>query len=142
MADATPKTPEDFAALALVNAETMRKHTPKPAAVGDIWHRVEGAWIDGGSEMYEGVKLEWTRWRCVKTTPRGAWFSCMEWPHKRQRFALTSGAKALSRTQREALKRLVARKVRQLRILEGQKTEAEDTLEIARAALSAMEAAS
>lgn len=107
--------------------------------VGDVWHRVEGDWIDDGSESYQSMALSWTTWRCTKATACGAWFSCIEWSHIRPRFALADGAKGLSRTKREALERLVARKVRQIRILEGQKTAADDTLAVARAALAEME---
>jgi hypothetical protein len=129
-------TPKKIAAS---NAALMLSKSPKPARIGDIWHRVEGTWIDDGSESYQGMELDWTQWECVKTTLRGAWFVCIGRDrYMRKRFALTSGALALSRTEREALERLVARKVRQLKVLEGQKTVAEDTLEIAREALASM----
>jgi hypothetical protein len=114
------------------------KNAPQPAAIGDVWHRVDGDWIDDGSESYQGMELAWTTWRCTKVTRCGAWFQCVEWRGRKPRFALTSGAKNLSRTQREALERLIARKVRQMKILEGQKTAAADTLTVARSALSAM----
>ncbi len=140
MSDVTQKTPEDFAALALLNAETMRKHAPKPAAVGDIWHRVDGAWIDTGSEVYEGMELSWTTWRCEKVTKCGAWFVCTEWRTRDRLFAATSGAKNLHRTDVEALRALIARKRRQLAILHGQKTAAEDTLALARETLPKLEA--
>jgi len=140
MADATPKTPEDFAALALVNAETMLKHAPKPAAVGDIWQRVDGSYIDDGSEEYRRMELSWTTWRCEKITARGAWFVCTEWRARDRVFALTSGARNLHRTDVEALKALIARKQRQLVILNDQKVAAEDTLGLARETLPKLEA--
>ena len=138
MDDVTPKTPEDFAALALVNAETMRKHAPKPAAVGEIWHRVDGQ--HKGDEIYEGMELSWTTWRCEKTTPSGAWFVCTEWRARDRVFALTSGARNLHRTDVEALKALIARKRRQLAILDSQQAAAEDTLTLARETLPKLEA--
>lgn len=142
MADAYPKTPKDFSALALANAETMRKHAPKPAAVGDIWHRVDGYHL--GDEVYEGMELSWTTWRCDKVTKCGAWFVCTEWRAGRgtrwTRFALTSGARNLHRTDVEALKALIARKQRQLVILNSQKVAAEDTLGVARETLPKLEA--
>jgi hypothetical protein len=104
-----------------------------PAKVGDIWYRVEGSHI--GDEVYEGMELAWTSWICVKTTPSGAWFRCVEWRHVKQRFALTLGARAISRSRREALERLVARKVCHLRRLAFDTTVADDTLALARAAL-------
>lgn len=138
MADAYPKTPEDFYALALVNDETMRKHTPKPAAVGDIWHRVDGSHL--GDEVYEGIELSWTTWRCEKVTKCGAWFVCTEWRARDRVFSATSGARNLHRTDVEALKALIARKNRQIRILEGQARAAEDTLTVAMVTLPMLEA--
>lgn len=127
MPDAYPKTPEDFAALAERNRITMLQHSPKPAAVGDIWHRVDGV-HRGDDEAYEGMDLSWTTWRCEKTTARDAWFVCTEWRARDRLFALTSGARNLHRTDVKALEALIARKKRQLRILDSQKTMAEDTL--------------
>ena len=138
MIDAYPKTPEDFSTLALVNAETMRKNATKPAAVGDIWHRVDGSHL--GDEVYEGMELSWTTWRCEKTTPRGAWFVCTEWRARDRVFALTSCARNLHRTDVEALKALIARKRRQLVILNSQTVAAQDTLGIARETLPKLEA--
>ena len=138
MTDAYPKTAEDFSALALVNAETMRQHMPKPAAVGDIWHRVDGSYL--GDEVYEGMELSWTTWRCEKTTTRGAWFVCTEWRARDRVFALTSGARNLHRTEVESLKALIARKRRQLVILNGQTVAAQDTLGIAQETLPKLEA--
>lgn len=103
------------------------------AKVGDVWHRVEGSHI--GDEVYAGMELMWSSWACIKTTPHGAWFECVEWPYKKSRFALTSGARAISRTKREALVRLIARKVCHLRMLNSETIAANDTLEVARAAL-------
>lgn len=140
MANAYPKTPEDFARLAKVNAATMAKHSPKPAAVGDIWHRVDGSYRDDGSETYQGMELSWTTWRCEKVTKCGAWFVCTEWRARDRIFALTSGAKNLNRTDVGALKALIARKRRQIKILDSQKTAAEDTLVIARDTLPKLEA--
>lgn len=109
-----------------------------PAQVGDVWHRVEG-WPTG-DEVYEGVELNWTTWKCVKQTPRGAWFKCVENRYSKQRFALTSGALALSRTKKGALDRLIARKKRHLNILRQESTMAQDTLDAALAAHAAMTA--
>lgn len=134
-----PKTPEDFASLAERNRITMLQHSPKPAAVDDIWHRVDGV-HRGDDEVYEGMTLSWTTWHCEKTTARGAWFVCTEWRNEPKRFVLTSGARNLHRTNVEALKALIARKKRQLRILKGQKTMAEDTMREAAEALLKLEA--
>jgi len=104
------------------------------ANIGDVWHRVEGSYI--GEEVYRGMELSWTSWRCVSTTPKGAWFRCVEWNYQKPRFALTVGARALSRTKHEALQRLIARKIRHLSILENETVAAQDTLHVARAALA------
>lgn len=113
---------------------TRERTGPLPAQVGDIWHRVDGSHI--GDEVYQGMDLDWTSWRCVRTTPQGAWFECVEWSHRPERFALTSGAKAICRTQTEALERLIARKKRHLLILNSETVAAQDTLEVAREALA------
>lgn len=110
----------------------------KPAVIGEIWHRVDGQ--HKGDEIYEGMELSWTTWRCVKTTPRGAWFVCTEWRARDRLFVLASGARNLHRTDVGALKALIGRKKRQLRILDSQKTAAEDTLEVARLTLPMLEA--
>lgn len=114
-------------------------NAPKPAAVGDIWHRVDGQ-HKGDDEAYEGMELSWTTWRCEKVTKCGAWFVCTEWRARDRVFALTSGARNLNRTDVGALNNLIARKVRQLRILEIQKTMAEDTLAAARETLPKLQA--
>ena len=106
---------------------------PSPAQVGDVWHRVDGSHI--GDEVYAGMELAWTSWLCIKTTAQGAWFKCVEWSHKKPRFALTSGSRAICRTKQEALERLIARKVRHLRILSNEAISAQDTLDVAQAAL-------
>lgn len=62
-----PPTPP---AVAASNAAIMLEKSAKPAAVGDIWHRVDGQ--HRGDEVYEGMELSWTTWRCEKTTARGA----------------------------------------------------------------------
>jgi len=105
----------------------------KAAQVGDVWHRVVGSHL--GDETYEGMELIWTSWRCIKTTLCGAWFKCDEWGYTKLKFALTVGSRSISRTKREALERLIARKVRHLRILHGETVAATDTLDAARAAL-------
>lgn len=110
---------------------------PSPTQVGDVWHRVEGSHI--GDEVYQGMRLEWTSWRCIKTTPQGAWFKCVEWNYKKPRFALTNGARTICRTKREALERLIARKVRHIGILNGEVIAAQDTLDAARTALAQCE---
>ena len=107
---------------------------PPPAQVGDVWHRVEGSPI--GDEVYEGMELAWTSWLCIKTTAQGAWFKCVEWSFKLPRFALTSGSRAICRTKHEALERLIAKKVRHLRILSNEAISAQDTLDVARDALA------
>lgn len=104
------------------------KRTP---ALGDIYYRVDGECIDDGYEVYCGMELVWTRWEIVKLTPRGMWLRCLEWPRKKQRFALASGARWVSATREEALERLVARKRHQLSILDHQTTMAQDTLALA-----------
>ncbi len=107
--------------------------TPK---IGDIWYRVDGDWIDDGSELYVGVELAWTTWRVVKLTRRGAWLQCVEWPYKKRRFALMPGVVWCGRDKVSALYSLVARKRRQLRILDVQITTARDTLELAEGAIA------
>jgi len=132
-------TPPDVASS---NLSIMREKTAQPAAVNDLWHRVDGTWIDDGSEAYAGMELDWTTWRCIKTTPRGAWFQRCEWPQNaKPRFVLTRGARNLHRTKREALEALIHRKRRHLAILDGQKMAAEDTLLTAQSALKAMKSA-
>jgi len=105
--------------------------------VGDIWYRVDGEWIDDGSEQYVGMELGWTSWRVTRITPRGAWFQCVERHWRKPRFALASGARWISPTKEEALERLVARKRRHLEIISQQEVEATETLSLAKAALSA-----
>lgn len=102
-----------------------------PPVVGDIWHRVDGEWIDDGSETYQGMELAWTTWRVVRVTPRGAWLQCVQRHWKKQRFALASGARWVSRTKEEALDGLIKRKRRHLAILSTQEQEARDTLALA-----------
>jgi hypothetical protein len=106
-------------------------HVP---AIGDILHRVDGQCIDDGSETYQGMELFWTTWRVVRLTPCGAWLQCVERHWKKQRFALSSGARWVSRTQEEALQALIARKRRQLAIVSQQEVMAQETLELATAA--------
>lgn len=102
-------------------------------AVGDIFHRVDGEYIDDGSETYQGMELCWTTWKVVRLTPCGAWLQCVERHWKKQRFALASGARWVSKTPDEALQSLIARKRRQLNILAQQTTTAKDTLHAAMA---------
>lgn len=139
MAESVSPFPPTPPAIAASNAALMLSKAPKPASVGDIWHRVDGQ-HKGDDEAYEGMELSWTTWRCEKVTKCGAWFVCTEWHARDRVFALTSGAKNLHRTDVGALKNLIARKVRQLRILESQKTMTEDTLEAARETLPKLEA--
>lgn len=109
---------------------------PQPK-IGDIWYRVEGQYIDDGSETYQGMELVWQRWEIVKVTPCGAWMKSVEWPYKKQRFALTSGARWVRRTKADALSGLIARKRRHIRIVEHQAEVAKETLKLAEAALAA-----
>lgn len=132
---AFPATPP---AIAANNAALMLSKRPKPAAVGDIWHRVDGSHL--GDEVYEGMELSWTTWRCEKVTKCGAWFVCTEWRARDRVFAATSGARNLHRTDVEALNALIARKRRQLVILNSQTVAAQDTLGIARETLPKLEA--
>lgn len=118
--------------------DALMRSAPKPAAVGDIWHRVDGSHL--GDEVYEGMELSWTAWRCEKVTKCGAWFVCTEWSARDRVFSLTSCAKNLHRTDVEALKALIARKQRQFVILNSQKVAAEDTLGVARETLPKLEA--
>lgn len=103
---------------------------PLSAKVGDVWHRVDGSHL--GEEVYEGMELKWTSWLCTKTTRKGAWFKCIEWSDKKPKFALTDGARSISRTKNEALNRLIARKMRHLQILRNEAVAAQDTLDAAR----------
>ena len=114
--------------------------TSKPTPqVGDIWHRVDGSHVDDGSETYQGMELEWQRWRVTKLTPAGAWLQCVEWPYKKQRFALSSGARWASRTKAEALIGLIARKRRHIAIVEHQAEAARETLLLAQGELAKMD---
>lgn len=107
-------------------------------AVGDILHRVDGQYIDDGSETYQGMELEWQQWKVEKVTPRGAWLRSVEWPYKKRRFALIPGARWVGETKADALEGLIARKRRQIRIIDQQKITATETLELAKAALNAL----
>lgn len=114
--------------------------TSKPTPqVGDIWHRVDGSYVDDGSETYQGMELEWKQWRVTRVTPAGAWLQSVEWPYKKQRFALSSGARWVSRTKAEALSGLIARKRRHIAIVEHQAETARETLLLAQAALANLE---
>lgn len=76
--------------------------------------------------------------KVVKVTLHGAWFACVTWPYKtreKNRFAHAVGSRWLRRTRVEALRGLMARKTRQLSIIECQRDGAEKTLDLARAAL-------
>ena len=110
-----------------------KTRTPK---VNDILHRVEGQYIDDGSETYQGMELEWQQWKAVKVTPRGAWLQSVEWPYKKMRFALIPGARWVSSTKAEALAGLIARKGRQLEIIRQQTITATETLSLAKSALA------
>ena len=118
----------------------MSANKTEPPQIGDIWYRVDGQWIDNGYETYQGVELVWQEWRAVKLTRSGAWFQCVGESWRKQRFALASGARWLSRTKDGALKSLIARKRRHIDIVENQAVVARDTLELARAALAAAQA--
>lgn len=106
--------------------------------IGDIWHRVEGVYIDDGSEVFCGMELEWQQWKVVKVTRAGAWMACINWPHKKQRFALAQNARWVSRNKSEALLGLIARKRRHISIVEHQAVTARETLELAKTALAEM----
>lgn len=109
-----------------------KKHAAK---INDILHRVEGQYIDDGSETYQGMELAWQQWKVVKATPRGAWLQSVEWPYKKLRFALIPGARWVSSTKAEALAGLIARKRRQLEIIRQQNITATETLSLAQSAL-------
>jgi hypothetical protein len=118
------------------SAETLlsfKRLGPAPAQAGEVWHRVDGSSL--GEEVYMGVELDWTSWQCHKTTAHGAWFQCIDRANLTPRFALTSGARAIHRTKKEALERLIARKVSHLRILSSEAVFAQDTLDLARTVL-------
>lgn len=110
----------------------------EPPKIGDLWHRVDGTYIDTGSEQFEGMALDWQTWRVTKVTRCGVWLSCVEYPYKKKRFALISGARAVSRTKPGALLGLVARKRRHIAIVEHQLEAARQTLELAKAELEKM----
>jgi len=121
-------------------APLSKKCKPPAAQIDDIWYRVEGSHI--GDEVYAGMELEWTSWKCVKTTAKGAWFKCVEWTYNgKLRFALTDGARAISRTKVEALEMLIDRKITQIRILHMNVTSAQDTLDVAKQALESLKPA-
>lgn len=106
--------------------------------IGDVWYRVDGS--PESEYAYAEYELVWEEWTVVKVTRTGAWFSCLTWPYKtrdKNRFASAEGSRWLRRTKRDALRGLVARKVRHLAILEHQRDGAEKTLAVAKAALQA-----
>ena len=109
-------------------------HTPG-LQIGQILFRVDGAWIDDGTEIFQGMELMWTTWRVVKVTQCGAWLKCVEHHWKKQRFALASGARWISTSKEDALQRLVMRKRRHISILEQQNTCARETLALAQEAI-------
>lgn len=111
---------------------------PKKPQIGDIWHRVEGSCIDDGSEYFPGVALEWQQWKIVKITTHGAWMQNVSGPHQKLRFALIPGVRWVSSTKNEALLGLIARKRRQIAIVEHQAATARETLELAKTALAEM----
>jgi hypothetical protein len=111
----------------------------KRPELGDVWHRVDGEWIDDGSETYQGMELIWTTYSVVKVTPRGAWVKCIERSWKKQRFALMPGARWIGATKRDALKGLIARKKRHISILEQQDICAKETLILAKDELEKVE---
>ena len=111
---------------------------PKKPQIGDIWYRVEGSYTEDGSDAFCGMELDWQQWEVVKVTPAGAWLTCITWPYKKQRFALAQHARWVSRTKSEALHGLIARKRRQIAIVEHQAATARETLELAKTALAEM----
>lgn len=98
-------------------------------SIGDSWYRAEHRYIEDGSETYVGVEVELLEWRVVKVTRQGVWLACPTQPWRKKRFALSLGARAFRRTREEALDGLLARKRRQIRILESQMQVARDTIE-------------
>ena len=106
--------------------------------VGDILYRVDGQYIDDGSESYQGMELEWQQWKIEKVTPCGAWLRCVEWPYKKRRFALIPGARWVCTDKADALEGLVARKQRHIAIIDQQKITAAETLELAKQELLKM----
>lgn len=112
----------------------LAKNKSEAPQVGDIWHRVDG------SKSYQGMELDWKTYRVTKVTPRGAWFMPEKhhYVQPKLRFALTSGARWISRTKEEALQRLIARKRRHLAILSSEQQAAEDTMAAAKEAAAAM----
>ena len=63
----------------------------------------------------------------------------INWPHKKPRFALTPGARWVSRDKNDALLGLIGRKRRQIAIVESQAEAARQTLELAKIAMEEME---
>lgn len=112
--------------------------TKQGPQIGDIWFRVDGAYKDDGSETFVGMELSWQQWRVVKLTKRGAWLQCVEYPFKKQRFALSSGARWVGKTKADALVGLIARKRRHIEIVEHQAIAARETMGLATAAFEAM----
>lgn len=99
--------------------------TPK---VGDTWYRYEERRYGVANEFDEVVstyvKLELIELKVSKVTPKGVWV--MRFLSKK--FVLTAANKRYAApTKQEALESLLARKARQIRILESRMKEARET---------------
>lgn len=101
-------------------------------AVGDIWYRAEDECIDDGGEMYVGVEIIIVEFTVAKVTPSGVWLHCTTYPHRKNRFALSDGSRAVRRTKADAILSLIARKRRHIQIIEHQRRIALDAIEAAK----------
>lgn len=107
--------------------------------IGDIWYRAEGRYIDSGYDTYAGMEIDIQEWTVVRLTPCGAWLKRQNYWHRKEKFALSSGARWVSRTKKQAVENLIHRKKRQLTILRNHTTVAQDTLHAAEDELKKLE---
>jgi hypothetical protein len=113
--------------------------TKTPPQVGDTWYRYEdvryGVADEHGDVVSSYVQLRMTDFVVRKVTPKGVWVSaggiCIP------RFVLTAANKRYALpTKEEALESLLARKARQILILESQTKHARDASTLAQRELA------
>ena len=105
--------------------------------VGDTWYRYEERRYGVANEFDEVVstyvKLELIELKVTKVTPKGVWVTRFMTP----RFVLLAANKRYAQpTQAEALESILARKARQIRILESQVKQAREVTVLAQRELA------
>ncbi len=106
---------------------------PGQFVVGEIWHRADGT--PRGEDLSSGVEIWWTRYRVERLTPKGAWLVDVRAHAPKPRWAAEGCVRWCSRTEGDALRQLVGRKTRQLRVLAAETEFAMMTMDAARSAL-------